>query len=254
MSWFSGRSSVKERQRERGGGGGRRGAGHWRRSAGVTVAALTLLGMTACSSGADDTSGPAKASTSTPAQASPSTPAGQTYATKAFVVPFTVTVDPALKSPPNPDSRNWLSWDAAASDPDDAVRFLVPVIVYPPGSDTPQAPAKDYLKYLQSQAKDGAEFSNMTKITVGGHQATLMNITTSKPEGFLSGSLGCSERAADKHDGDRCRGIQPDFILRLAVIDLGKTTLLTWARMQKNNPDAAFVAMYERMLTTVQFR
>jgi hypothetical protein len=43
MSWFSGRSSVKERQRERGGWGGRRGAGRWRRSAGVAAAALGLL-------------------------------------------------------------------------------------------------------------------------------------------------------------------------------------------------------------------
>jgi hypothetical protein len=41
---------------------------------------------------------------------------GQTYSSKAFVLPLTVTVDAALKSPPNPDSPNLLSWDAAASD------------------------------------------------------------------------------------------------------------------------------------------
>jgi hypothetical protein len=170
------------------------------------------------------------------------------------VVPLTVTVDAALKSPPNPDSPNLLSWDAAASDVENAVRFFVPVSVYPPGSDTPQAPPKNYLQYLQSQTKDGAEFSKVTKITVDGHPATLMNVTTSRAEGFLSGSIGCSERTADKHDGDRCRGIQPDFLVRLAVVDLGETTLLTWARMHKDNPDPAFVAMFERMLTTVRFR
>jgi hypothetical protein len=219
-----------------------------RRTVIITLCALTLL-VSGCGGGGE-TSAPTTAAT-----APPSSSASQTYSSKVFVVPFTVTVDAAaLKSPPNPDSPNLLSWDAAASDVDNAVRFFMPVIVYPPGSDTPQAPPKDYLKYLQSQTKDGAEFSKVTKITVDGRPATLMNVTTSRPEGFLSGSIGCSERTADKHDGDRCRGIQPDYLLRMAVIDLGETTLLTWARMHKDNPDPAFVAMFERMLTTVRFR
>jgi hypothetical protein len=219
-----------------------------RRTVIVTLCGLALLAVSSCGGSEDSTS--TTASTAPAASA-----AGQTYSSKVFVVPFTVTVDAAaLKSPPNPDSPNLLSWDAAASDVDNAVRFFVPVIVYPPGSDTPQAPPKDYLKYLQSQTKDGAEFSKVTKITVDGHPATLMNVTTSRPEGFLSGSIGCSERTADKHDGDRCRGIQPEAILRMAVIDLGETTLLTWARMHKDNPDPAFVAMFEQMLTTVRFR
>jgi hypothetical protein len=220
----------------------------YRRRAMITLCGLTLLAVSGCGNSAK-TSAPATTS-ATPA----SSAATQTYASKAFVVPLTVTVDAGLKSPPNPDSPNLLSWDAAASDVDNAVRFFVPVIVYPPGSDTPQAPPKNYLTYLQSQTKDGAEFSKVTKITVDGHPATLMNVTTSRPEGFLSGSIGCSERTADKHDGDRCRGIQPDYLLRMTVIDLGETTLLTWARMNKDNPDPAFVAMYEHMLSSVRFR
>ena len=152
----------------------------------------------------------------------------------------------------NPDSPNLLSWDSAASDATNAVRFLVPVELYRPGSSTPEAPPKDYLTYLQGQTKDGVEFSKATKITVDGHPAMLMNVTTSRPEGSLNGSLGCPKRGADQGDG--CFGIQPDLILRLAVIDLGKTTLLAWARMNKNNPDPAFVAMFERMITTVRFR
>ena len=219
-----------------------------RRTAMITLCALTLLAVSGCGNGAK-TSAPATTS-ATPA----SSAATQTYSSKAFVVPLTVTVDAGLKSPPNPDSPNLLSWDAAASDVDNAVRFFVPVIVYPPGSDTPQVPPKDYLTYLQSQTKDGAEFSKVTKITVDGHPATLMNVTTSRPEGFLSGSIGCSERTADKHDGDRCRGIQPDWLARMAVIDLGDTTLLTWARMHKDNPDPAFVAMFEQLLSSVRFR
>ena len=220
----------------------------YRRRAMITLCGLTLLAVSGCGNGAK-TSAPATTS-ATPT----SSAATQTYSSKALVVPLTVTVDAGLKSPPNPDSPNLLSWDAAASDVDNAVRFFVPVIVYPPGSDTPQAPPKNYLQYLQSQTKDGAEFSKVTKITVDGRPATLMNVTTSRPEGFLSGSIGCSERTADKHDGDRCRGIQPDYLLRMAVIDLGETTLLAWARIHKDNPDPAFVAMFEHMLSSVRFR
>jgi hypothetical protein len=39
----------------------------------------------------------------------------QTYSSKAFVVPLTVTVDPALKSPPILESSHFLTWDAMAS-------------------------------------------------------------------------------------------------------------------------------------------
>jgi hypothetical protein len=126
----------------------------------------------------------------------------------------------------------------------------------PPGSSTPEAPPKDYLNYLQGQTKDGAEITEETKITVDGCPASLMNVTrtidASHPEGFLDGSLGCPERNADRAEG--CFGPQPDLLLRLAVIDVGETTLLAWARMNKDNPDPAFAAMFERMLTSVRFR
>jgi len=78
----------------------------------------------------------------------------------------------------------------------------------------------------------------VTKITVDGHPATLMNLTrtldASHPEGFLDGSLGCPERCADRAEG--CFGPQPNLLLRLAVIDVGDTTcyrrdcLGTWGR------------------------
>jgi len=93
--------------------------------AGVAAAALAL---TACGA-AGGTSG----GTQQDHAASPSSPTGQAYASKAFVVPLTVTVDASLKSPPNPDSRNLLSWDAA-HDSSAKVRFLVPVNLYRPSS------------------------------------------------------------------------------------------------------------------------
>jgi hypothetical protein len=220
-----------------------------RRTAIITLCGLTLLAVSGCGNGAK-TSAPATTS------ATPASPAAtQTYSSKALVVPLTITVDAGLKSPPNPDSPNLLSWDAAASE-EDKVRFLVPVELYRPGSFTPEAPPKDYLTYLQGQTKDSAELSKVTKITVDGHPATLMNLTrtidANHPQGFLDGSLGCPERGADQAEG--CFGPQPDLLLRLAVIDLGDTTLLAWARMNKDNPDPAFVAMFEQMLSSVRFR
>jgi hypothetical protein len=221
-----------------------------RRTAIIILCALTLLAVSGCGNGAKTSATPT--TSATPA----SSAATQTYSSKALVVPLTVTVDAGLKSPPDPDSPNLLSWDAAASDATNAVRFLVPVELYRPGSSAPVAPPKDYLTYLQGQTKDSAELSEVTKIAVDGHQATLMTLTrtidASHPEGFLDGSLGCPERGADRADG--CFGPQPDLLLRLAVIDVGETTLLAWARMNKNNPDPAFVAMFEQMLSSVRFR
>ena len=216
-----------------------------RRTVLVTLCGFALLAVSGCGGG-DETSAPTTASTSPPSSA-----ASQTYSTTAFVVPLTVTVDTALKSPPNPDSPNFLSWDAVASE-ENKVRFMVPVVVFRPGKETPEAPPKDHLKFLMAQAKDGAEFSKVTKISVDGRPATLMDVTTYGPEGFLSGSLGCIERVSDKHT-DPCYGIQPDLHLRLAVIDVGEGTLVAWAR-SRGVPDKEFHAMFERMLQSVQFR
>jgi hypothetical protein len=171
------------------------------------------------------------------------------------VLPLTVTVDPALKSPPNPDSRNLLSWDAAAAD-DEKVRFLVPVVVYRPGSSHAIAPPKDYLGYLQSQTKDRVVFRNVTKTTVDGYPATLLIATSttdqSHPQGHMDGSLGCPARDAAQDEG--CFGIQPDLRVRLAVVNVRGTTLLAWARTDKTNPDEEFFRKFERMITSVRFR
>jgi hypothetical protein len=38
---------------------------------------------------------------------------------------------------------------------------MVPVVVFRPGKETPEAPPKDYLKFLMAEAEDGAEFSKV---------------------------------------------------------------------------------------------
>ena len=212
----------------------------YRLTVGVCLSALTLLVVAGCSSAA---------STSGPAKASPSSPTGPTYASKAFVVPLAVTVDASLKSPPNPDSRNLLSWDAADGS-GNKVRFLVPINLYRPGSPAPEAPPKNYLACLQGLTSQGVKLSDVTKVTVDGHPATLMSATTSSS--LLDGSLGCPAVGADQVEG--CFGVQPDLSLRIAVIPVGDSTLLAWAPTSKASPDAAFVAMFETMLNSVRFR
>lgn len=220
----------------------------YRLAVAASLSALTLLTMAGCSSAAS-TSAPATTSLVSPS--SPSSPTGQTYTSKAFVVPLAVTVDPSLKSPPNPDSRNLLSWDAADGS-GNKVRFLAPVNVYRPGSVAAEAPPKDYLAYLQGLTSQGVKFSDVTKVTVDGHPATLMSATTTNSSGLLDGSLGCPTVGANRVEG--CFGVQPDRILRIAVIPVGNSTLLAWARTSKAVPDAAFVAVFETMLKSVRFR
>ena len=211
--------------------------------AGVAAAALAL---TACGAAAGTSGGTQKDHA-----ASPSSPTGQTYASKAFVVPLTVTVDASLKSPPNPDSRNLLSWDAA-HDSSGKVRFLVPVNLYRPGSSAPEAPPRDYLAYLQGLTSQGVKYSDVTKITVDGHPATLMSVASTGARN-LDGSLGCPTVGADQGEG--CFGFQPDLSMRIAVIPVGNSTLLAWARTSKDSPDtAAFFAMFGTMLKSVRFR
>jgi hypothetical protein len=187
---------------------------------GVLIAAGLLA--TACSAGSAD-AGPARTPVLTPDASSTTTPAasGATYASQSFVVPFQVTVPAWLPVKADQDSPNFLTWDRPELP---AVRFLVPVAVYPPGSTTASAPPQDYLSYLLDQAKSGAQFSDQAQTTVGGRPATIVTATTGKP---LDGSLGCPEANQTAHD---CFGLQPDLSLRLAVVPFDDKVLLIWLR------------------------
>jgi hypothetical protein len=226
---------------------------------------LILVGATACagtSTSPSASTGPIASTeassapaSSAPPSASPSAsePVGERYTTTSFAVPLTVIVEPLLKSPPIADTTNFLTWNAAA-DANEKIRFLIPAEVYPPRGGGPEPPPTDYLAYLQGQASYGAEFSDVSTNTVDGHAATLMTATTTES---LNGSLGCPVIGVDnpEHGGvGECFGLQPDVILRIAVIDMGGgTTLLAWARTGIAAPDDEFNAMFERMLANLQF-
>jgi hypothetical protein len=215
----------------------------------AVIAALSALALLAAGCGSG---GSTAARASAPA-ASPAPPASHTYASKYFRPPLTVTVDPSLKSPPVIDFTTFLTWDAVSSS-SNKVRFLIPTNVYRPGSLVSQAPPKDYLRWLQRLTRHGLKLSDVVKITVDGHRATLMTGTSTAAHGpeFFAGTIGCPDPGDDQIES--CYGIEPDVICRLAVIPLGKTTLLAWARTSRAHPDEAFFAMFEKMLTSVRFR
>ena len=65
---------------------------------------------------------------------------------RAFNLPFDLTVPTWLDTTPSIEQPNFVTWEA--SDTDRAVRFLIPVNVYPPGRTATTPPPNDYVAYL----------------------------------------------------------------------------------------------------------
>jgi hypothetical protein len=206
------------------------------------VVLISVVGIATAACGSSSKSG-ASATSGTTAAPSPTT----AYATTGFGVPFTMTLDPDVASWPKSEGANLVSWEATSFD--NAVRIMVPVELFKPGSTTPQAPPQDYIGYLQGLTKDGVSIRDQKKITIGSHPASLMTVT-SVPD--LDGAIGCPEEGADQADG--CFGPQNDTLLRLAVVSVDGKTVLLWARTPSGHPDDRFVSAFEAMLKSVQFR
>lgn len=213
------------------------------------VLAVALASCVSTSPAQTISSAPSATASSRTSESAAESPAeSQPYTTIAFAMPLTVTVGPLLKSPPSADDPNLVSWDAASSD-NEKVRFLIPVELYQPGSSKPQAPPRHYVEYLQGLAGQGAAFSKVTTIRVGAYAATVMTATTTRS---MDGSLGCAVKAAAASAG--CFGLQPEFNLRIAVIEVSpETTFVAWARTEADAPDPEFDAMFEAMLASVKF-
>ena len=213
----------------------------------AAIAALALLAVGGCSSGGS-TSGPAKASTS-----SPSSPVGQTYASKAFAVPLTITVPASFfKAQPNSDTNTFLTWFTGSEVRYHKVRFLLPVSLYREGQTAPEKPPKDYLTYLRGLSRHGATLADEKKITVDGHSATLMTVTSTQ---HLDGAEGCPQTQGVPDAAGDCYGPQPEAAARIAVIDVSGRTLLAWAGINTGASDeSAFFADFEAMLKSIQFR
>ena len=105
----------------------------------------------------------------------------------------------------------------------------------------------DYLGYLLSQTSHGATFTDQTDTTVDGRTATVVTTTASAP---LDGSLGCPAAGVAAAD---CFGPQPELTLRIAVVDVGGTTLLVWWRHAGGVEGSADAfASFETMLASVE--
>jgi hypothetical protein len=201
---------------------------------------LIAWALAACGGGSD--------SSTASKPATPASTAATTYASKGFVLPFDATPPAWLSTTPPVELPNFVTWET--KDATRAVRFLVPVNVYRPGGTATTATPQDYLAYLLGQAKHGGRFTDVAKTSVGDRQATIVTATTSKK---LDGSLGCPK--AGMAAGD-CYGLQPDLVLRIAVVTVGDKTLLVWLRTSHNatvEDRTTASTSFEQMLASVRF-
>jgi len=171
-------------------------------------------------------------------------------------VPLTITVPASFfKAQPNSDTSTLLTWFTGSTENEGTfhrVRFLLPVALYRPGQTAPETPPKDYLTYLRGLSGQGATLADEKKITVDGHSATLMTVTSTQ---HLDGAEGCPQTQGVPDAAEDCYGPQPEAAARIAVIDVSGRTLLAWAGINKDAPDeSAFFAEFEAMLKSVQFR
>lgn len=171
-----------------------------------------------------------------------------TYASRTFAVPFDITPSDWLPTEPSVDQPTFVTWET--SDASRAVRVLAPVSLYAPESTAETQLPADYLAYLLSQADEGAALTDMTETTVGGRPATIVTVTA---DTALDGSLGCPRLGMTAQD---CYGIQPDFILRIAVVEAGGGPLLIWLRSSRDaaaDDLAADTRSFEEMLASLTF-
>jgi hypothetical protein len=170
-----------------------------------------------------------------------------TYLSTSFVVPFEVTLPPWVTPEPDAELPNFVTWEG--DQVDRGIRFLFPLNVYLPGETSPTDPPADYAAYLLGQEKYGAVFEDVVETTVDGLPATIVTGTTDG--GHLDGSLGCQEEGLAAED---CFGLQPDLILRLAVIETDAGPLLVWVRDIRGADDRdPEYESFDEMLASLHF-
>jgi hypothetical protein len=170
-----------------------------------------------------------------------------TYASNSFVVPFEVTPPDWVAPEPAAELPNFVTWEGAEIDR--GIRFLAPVNVYLNGGPTPSEVPDDYLTYLLGLSELGASFDDVVETTVDGRPATVLTATTSTS---LDGSIGCQEAELMAAD---CFGVQPDLILRMAVMDTDAGPLLIWVRDIQGAGDRELeYDSFDEMLASLRFR
>jgi len=187
--------------------------------------------------------------------ASPTPPAADAhgYTTKSFRVPFTATVPADMPATPATDEHNFVTWGQfkTSSETEPAIRFMLPVSVFPPGSTAPTPPPANYLQYLRKLSAAGARFADETSLNVDGHPATILTATAAAGV-VLDGAVGCPTTETDPKS---CFALESTLVLRLSVIPLdGGLTLVAWVRTGPTATDqVSQFKHFEQMLTSIRF-
>lgn len=194
---------------------------------------------------------------------------GKSYSTSSFVIPFTVTL-PAwtngIAPPARDETDRKVYWEqsectkngspvACLDGSDLKLRFFSPVNLYRPQDGPASSPVPDYKGYVAYLTAIGATgdviVSDLSTTTVDGRPATVMTLA---PQAARYGALGCESPFDAARD---CFGLVEDdkshVFLRFAVVDAGGATpLLTWTRVNRDNPQASqAMAQFDTMLTTL---
>jgi hypothetical protein len=202
--------------------------------------ALALAGCSTPTAAGSHSAAPKPASTPTP------TSSPVEYHSVAFGLPLTVELDPSLNPVPLEDSPGLLTWQQAGS-PINRIRFLIPAKVY---GERGVFPVLDYQAYIQTLHSQGARLSKASTVTIAGQSVPI--VTVKEPGGF-DGSIGCSSETASQHDQDHCFRYGPDYTIRVvSFVEHGKT-FVAWARTTPDKNDAAFNALFEKLLSTITF-
>lgn len=197
-----------------------------RRAALVAALLSTSVAVAGCSPGSD-AGRSAEGGGASAAEADATT----TYSTRHLDVPLDLHLPSWLKATPDQDTEHFVTF--SGTNPDLAVRLLRPTDVFAPGSTTRQPVPVDYKTYLLGQTHDGARFADRAETRVDGHRASVLTATTDRA---LDGSIGCQSAATPAHE---CFGLQPDYLLRLALVETRDGPLLIWLRDASRSPDAA---------------
>ena len=212
------------------------------------VGVIVMAGVALLAGCASSTAAPAAGpdTTPTPSESNSAAVSGM-YTSDGFAVPFTVIVSDLVTFEPHEPGPEQVTWESPI-DPNDRIRFVAPVAVFPPGSETPIDPPADYASYLRGLAQYGAVIADEASIEVDGQTVPVFTITSTAD---LNGSIGCIANAG-KDDND-CFGAHPDLYLRVAVIPVQGKTVLAWARSDPAAPNLELVASFEKMLQTAHF-
>lgn len=189
---------------------------------------------------------PVAASEAPASAAAPVTPSLAVDGSATFAHPFALTLPTWVGATPETDTTDFVTWLSTTDQR--AIRVLHPLAVYPPDGTTAQPVPDDYATYLASLVDHGMTLADRATTTIDGHPATLYTVTT---DTSLDGVWGCQAPGLSAHD---CFGAQPEWAVRLALVDVDGDPVLLWVRTPVDGDSSASYADFATMLASFRFR